>query len=436
MKRLVELAVVVCLACAHGAQAAQSPESASALFSSGSDAFARGDYSAAETAFKAARAAGLSGPAVLYDIGVAQYKLGRYADSAETFRALAAQYPAMRELGEYNLGLALLRQGHGDDAREAFARVSGSKDPKLAELAEAMLAKISPPQASAGQEKLAAGSAGGEKRAGTDAVRLLDFGIGFDGNAALIDESSLPLGETAASPLLQVFGLLRGRPVAAWRLRFDGSAYAVRYSRAGEFNQTALRLGAAYDWGAHGWALTAEPYYSYGALAGQSFERRVGASIAATRRLGRASLQLGLDHETVADLDPRFDYVAGTRDRLSLDIQRDYHRGRLSVGYARELNDRDDARVSPVRNELYAGYEYFFWPQWSLETQGFRRTSRYTGLTQPRDEVLTELSVTARRNLTSGWLLEGEYRIGQNDSKDPVLSYERNSFAIGLSKLF
>jgi hypothetical protein len=216
----------------------------------------------------------------------------------------------------------------------------------------------------------------------------------------------------------------------------DGSAYAVRYSRAEEFNQTALRLGAAYDWDARGWALSAEPYYSYGALAGQSFEHRVGASIAATRHLVQASLQLGFDHETVADLDPQFDYVAGTRDRLSLDIQRRYDRGRLSAGYARELNDREDARVSPARNELYAGYEYFFWPKWSLETQGFWRTSRYTGLNQPRDEVLTELSLTARRNLASGWLLEGQYRIGQNDSEDSVLSYERNWFAIGLSKAF
>ncbi|HEX5420049.1 MAG TPA: tetratricopeptide repeat protein [Gammaproteobacteria bacterium] len=436
MKRLVELAVVVCLACAHGALAAQSPDSASALFKSGSEAFARGDYTAAEAAFEAARTAGMSGPAVLYDIGVAQYKLGRYADSAQTFRALATQYPAMRELGQYNLGLALLRLGQGDDAREAFENASSSKDPKLARLAEAMLARISPAQASSGQENLAARSAHGKQSEAPDTVRLLDFGIGFDGNAALIDESSLPLGETAASPLLQAFGLLRGRPVAAWPLRFDGSAYVVRYSQAGEFDQTALRLGAAYDWGARGWTLTAEPYYSYGALAGQSFERRIGASIAATRHLGPASLQVGLDHETIADLDPQFDYVAGTRDRLNLDIQRNYERGRLSVGYARELNDREDARVSPARNELYAGYEYFFWPQWSLQTQGFRRTSRYTGLIQPRDEVLTELSVTARRNLPSGWLLEGEYRIGHNDSEDPVLSYERDWLAIGLSKLF
>ncbi|HEU4620127.1 MAG TPA: tetratricopeptide repeat protein [Gammaproteobacteria bacterium] len=434
MKRAIELLALSLVAAAatsvHADTAAANDPSR--LFATGSEAFARGDFDAARAAFEAARRAGMDTPAVLYDLGVTEYKLGRYVEAEDYFRELAQRFPAMRELSEYNLGLALTRQDRVTEARDAFAKASLSTDEKVAALANAMLARIDPDPRTEESASLTGGA-----RRDPDRLRLLDVGVGVDGNVALVDEASLPLGATTDSPLAQAFGMLRGRPWVDVPLSLDVSGYMVRYVNAGEFDQSSIRLGAAYNWELPGWRIEAGPYYSRTTLSGDGFERRVGASFAVRRGLGEASsLRVKLAHEGIDDLDPQYDYIAGTRERLSLDFTHGSAQGRLALGYAYESNDRDGPGVSPYRNEAYAGYEFYLPQDWSIEAEGFLRASRYSQLAVPRDEDLAELRLTGRRELSSGWLLEGEWRIGSNDSNDERYSYDRTRLDLGISKVF
>src|SRR5690606_30228396 len=110
-------------------------------------------------------------------------------------------------------------------------------------------------------------------------VRLFDVAVGYDDNVALVEETSLPAGQSTGSPFAEAFGLISVRPGRAEDLRIDASAYTVRYSDANEFDQDALRLGFAYLWDWQRWRVDAGPYYNYSALAGEGFERRVGASV-------------------------------------------------------------------------------------------------------------------------------------------------------------
>ena len=75
---------------------------------------------AAAEAFEAARAAGMTGPAVEYNAGVSYYRSGNYSRAEDSFRDLARSYPQMTPLAEYNLGLALLKQERFDEARAAL----------------------------------------------------------------------------------------------------------------------------------------------------------------------------------------------------------------------------------------------------------------------------------------------------------------------------
>ncbi len=400
------------------------------LFRAGTEAFARGDFAAAVSAFEAARAAGLGGPAVIYDIGVCQYKLGRYADAEGTFAELAASYETMRGLAEYNRGLALTREGRGAEARTSFERARNAGNDKIAALADAMLARLAPSASRPGPAGRAV------ERFAADTYKLLDLNVGYDDNVALIDEATLPSGVSGKSPLLEVFGAVRERPRASGPLYVDGSAYVVRYRAAGDFDQTALRLGAGYEWDASAWLLGAEPYYTRSSLSGDAFERRVGAAVTARRSLGAGSLRLAFAHESIDGLDPRYDYVGGTRDRVSLDYRQRHGRGRLSFGLASERNDRQGPGVSPLRNELYAGFEYSLPLRWRVGAQGYLRSSRFDALAVPRSEDLAQVSLSASRDLASGWMFEGECLVGHNDSTDPTFSYDRTRFAFGLSKLF
>ena len=73
--RLLVTILVLCLAC--GANADD--------WTDGNDAFARGDFAAALAYFEAARDAGMSGPAVHYNIAVCEYRLERWTAAEASF---------------------------------------------------------------------------------------------------------------------------------------------------------------------------------------------------------------------------------------------------------------------------------------------------------------------------------------------------------------
>src|SRR5688572_18813688 len=76
------LVLVPAIARAHSAAALQQ-------FDSGKQAFAAQDYAAALNAFEGAVAAGMSGPAVHFNIGVSAYKLSRWERAETAFREVA-----------------------------------------------------------------------------------------------------------------------------------------------------------------------------------------------------------------------------------------------------------------------------------------------------------------------------------------------------------
>src|SRR5689334_1730864 len=164
---------------------------ASALFADGERAFAAGEYAEALRLFTAAREAGSRGPSSYYNIGVCQYRLADYDAAEATFATLAAEFPAMRELAEYNRGLALRADGNFAAAGIAFERARASTDPKIVALANAELVEIGATQVA-------------------DEARWSGYfagALGYDDNVALLNELVLASSE-ASSPLAELLGVL------------------------------------------------------------------------------------------------------------------------------------------------------------------------------------------------------------------------------------
>ena len=90
-------------------------------FEIGKQAVAAKDFATALDAFEAAAAAGMSGPAVHFNIGVCAYRLGRWSRAASAFREVA-RTPEMAPLAHYNLGLVALGDGKRDEAARWFAQ--------------------------------------------------------------------------------------------------------------------------------------------------------------------------------------------------------------------------------------------------------------------------------------------------------------------------
>jgi NAD(P)H-dependent flavin oxidoreductase YrpB (nitropropane dioxygenase family) len=132
----------------------------------------------------------------------------------------------------------------------------------------------------------------------------------------------LPAGFSTDSAFAEVFGLITGRFTRFSSLRFDASGYSVRYADAGEFDQDAMRIGLAYLWNWSSWQLDAGPYLNYSALSGEGFERRLGAALNARYPVGdSAMLLIRFLHDEVNDLEPTFEFVAGSRDRVSVGFE-------------------------------------------------------------------------------------------------------------------
>jgi tetratricopeptide (TPR) repeat protein len=391
-------------------------------WASGRQAFAAGDYQSALLYFEMARDAGQAGVAVHYNIAVCQFKLERFDEAAETFRHIAATYPGMRGLAEYNLGLVEQRLDNNSAAREHFIRAweLSPEDEKLRALAAAMLDE--------------------PETAPEDSSRWYgSFGLraGHDDNVALRDSLGLPVGVTAESPMADVFVTIRGAPASFGGFMLDGSAYAVAYTEADEFDQTEFRLGGLYTWRPGDWRLEGSAHFVYGTLGGAGFDREIELGARAVRYFGGGdALDLNYRYDDIAEDEPQFAGIAGSRHRLDLRYRRYRGRHALILRLGTETNDRVDPGVSPSRNRFHADYRYEPESGWGFEAGFSLRASDYDDLDSPRTEDLAALRAALTRRFREHWLLGLSYEYSDNDSSDPDFSYERNLVTLGVLRTF
>lgn len=385
----------------------------------------RGEFAVALAAFEAALAAGGDDAAIHYNIGVCAYKLGDYIRAEAAFQTLARRFPAMRELGEYNLGLSLMRQQRLDEAREAFEAARLGGDEKIAAFAATALARLGPNEPS---------SDAGASTSPTSAwLKLVDVGIGHDGNVALVDESTLPLGDTSESAFAEAFGYLSGSVGPQRQWRFDLSAYLVTYADVAGFDQAAVRVAGMREWRLPRWRVEAGPHYARTTLDGSDLEAHWGGSVDARYALAaRQSFGLRVVHDELEDLDAQYGYLAGERDRLRVT----YERGMLRLGYERERNDRAGAGVSADRDRYMLRIGLPLPGRWAADLDYEARASDYDSLAVPRSEDRRELAFSLRRDFGRAWEFETQILYAENDSSDPLYAYTRRRIAAGIGKVF
>lgn len=395
---------------------------ADASFAAATEAFTRGDFARALELFEAVAAEGAQGPAVPYNIGVCRYKLGRYAEAEADFAALGARFPQMRAVAEYNRGLALLELDREAEARSAFAAARDGADVTISRLATTALARLDEP---------AAAPAASPKWFG-----LFEAAAGHDGNVALLDELSLPEGESADSPLLSVFGYAGRSFGERVPKRLDLSVYAIDYADVPQFDQTQLAAAVAFELGRGAWIFELGPRFDYSTLDGDGLELDLGVSATAYRAVGeRMRFSAFAAFDDVSAPDSQFDYLEGARRRIGAAIG---PRGASTSGFraavVRENSDRAAASVTSDRDRVELGYRYGV-ARWLLDARVSRRTSRYDDAAGRREE-LTELGAAARRNLGHGWRFSAEYRRSDNDSDVAEFSYDADRFALGVGRVF
>lgn len=399
------------------------PTPATEHFAAASAAFEREDYALALTEFRAAIAAGSTGPAAHYNAAVCEYRLGNFAAAADSFRELGLEFPEMRDLADYNLGLSQYRLDERTLARESFLSAADSEDPQIATLAGAMLSRLPEPSPVAAAEPRWFG--------------LIDFGLGHDDNVALIDPFVLPAGESGESPFaeLSLYGAGPITTSGAWQL--STSLYLIDFEDAPVYDQRILQLGAAYERAVGDWFVSAGPRLARSDIGGDGFERSAGASASASRPIASAArIEFVLAYDSADELDDRFAYIGGSRRALGLRLDHMLSRARLILEYHASTDDRAGAGVSSERDLYRLTWRQPWGSSWTGNLQVELRATDYDRLVPARTEDRIQGGVRAVRRFGGDWRLGVDYRYSDNDSSDATFTYERHRLAVGASRLF
>lgn len=391
-------------------------------WSAGLNSFASDDYATALKYFESAQDAGLDSAAVHYNIAVCQFKLGRYVRARNEFQLIADRYPKMRGLAEYNLGLVARRRNDPTTATDHFIkayRLSPDNE-TLRIMSSSRLRELEP-----------------ELRRASRWTGTLGVRAGFDDNVALRDETGLPSTLTTESPMLDFFASITGPFDGASGIRVDAGIYAIRNFDADEFDQTEIFGGVMYDWRPGDWRLQFGTRLSTGTLGGDAFDRKVGVNLRVIRYLGgNASFNLGYRYDDVQEASSIFAGIAGSRQQIQA-IYRwysDAHRFMLRVH--QEANGRIDPGVSPDRTGFGAQYRYLPETGWGYEGGIEFRSSDYDDLAVSRSEDLFTINAAVTRTFARDWRLLLGYHHSNNDSSDPIFSYDRNQITVGAMKIF
>lgn len=389
---------------------------------SGKQAFEAGNYAASLELFETARDQGLDSPAVHYNIAVSQFSLGRYEAAGDTFSLIARQFPQMRGLAEYNLGLVARRLGDTGAARTRFLRAYElSPDNRtIRVLASRRLREIDP-----------------EIRVASRWNGAFGIHAGADDNVGLLDDTGLSAGATTDSPMAELFATIQGPWDGASGFRVNATAYLAKYPDADQFDQFEIRAGILYDWRPDDWRVQLGMHAGSSTLGGDAFQRKFGARARLLRRINdNASIDVSYSYDDIEDADTLFSGIAGSRQQLEAGYRwhKDSHRVRLRVRL--EHNDRLDPGVSPARNHFSVDYRYEPETGLGFEAGVDLRDSDYDDLALTRTEDLRTLRGALTYMLPSNWLIMVETRVSENDSSDDTFSYSRTQIMFGGTRLF
>ena len=397
------LFLVPAIAGSHSAAALQQ-------FDSGKQAFAAQDYATALNAFEGAVAAGMTGPAVHFNIGVCAYKLGRWERAEAGFREVA-RTPEMAALAHYNLGLVALGARKSDEAARWFAQADReTSDERLKSLATARLAQLpSPPERS-----------------------WLAFGAvaaGYDDNVALISGGDV-LGVSGTDDTFAELQLAAtAPPIGNWR--FDGGLVLLDYTDLDSFDQLSINAGARYRMAIQDWAGEAGLQLTYATLDGNGFENKRMLLLQATRPLPDAwRLRVRYRFSDIDGLEG-FNGLDGTRHELGL--RGLWRRGSwgATLNYRFDKTDYAEETLSFDRHQLSVDAQYELDADWTLEASLVHDRSSYD-VAENGSEQRTEIALAVNRDFSSQWRAFVRYAYADNQADLPEFDYERNRISAGV----
>jgi tetratricopeptide (TPR) repeat protein len=329
-------------------------------FEEGLSAFKQQDYRQAVKLFERSRAEGIDSPVLDFNLASSYYKLEQY-DAAKRYYRAATRDETLAGLSYYNLGLIALKQHDEQAAYQAFrSSFESSRDDRVRLLAARRLETLQPaPAATARPGRFSA---------------FVSLTAAHDDNVANLSDVITTVSNKEDN-YLDLFGIvtyqLSGTRDDGVQLR--GGLIKTRYSSLNIYNEDLLSAGAYLYKPLGQWYTRTGLVFYHDTLGGHPFQQRLALQFNAYRYYAsgqRLRFRYDLTHHN--DLDARYAYLNGTRQRLGIEHRSRKGKHELNLGYRYEWNARNDYSTatsffsySPVRHTLFGEYEYRVTTHWA-----------------------------------------------------------------------
>jgi len=426
-------ALVLSLALLTCAKAA----SADAGFEQGVSAFKQQNYQQAIDYFLQSREQGNRDAILAYNLAASYYKLGRYSD-AQGYFSEAANDAALAGLSHYNLGLIALNNKDQKAAQEAFSRsFKTAQDDKVRLLAARQLEQLGVVKSDAEAGKVKG---------------FVSLSMASDDNVTLVNED-IVVAANSSDSYLDFYGTgsyqLSGNRREGVRLK--GALSLSRYADLSIYDERLLSAGIYFSQPLAEWSGRAGLVYYHDSFDGVAFQQSTSLQLRADRKYapGRR-LRLKYDLTLYDDLDARYAYLAGSKQRFTLEDYRRFGAEKLRLGYRLELNDRDNyslantfASYSPTRHSLFASLGHDFGDKWSALAKFDYRNSNYgdanvsAGVNRGvREDDRTRYSLTGIYSYSRNSEFELMWRHTSNDSNYTSENYSSNLIMVSANHYF
>ena len=203
----------------------------------------------------------------------------------------------------------------------------------------------------------------------------------------------------------------------------------TRYDDLNLYNENLISAGAYLLKPVSDWKGRFGLVYYHDSIDGSSFQQRLALELRADRYYARGQrLRLRYDYTQYNDLDARYDYLNGWRQRFTVENRGRIGSHELRLGYKYELNNRDDFysatsffSYSPIRHTVYGMYEYSFTQQWLAQVMAEYRRSDYQ-----EANISNGVNLGVQQDDRSRYRLAGIYRLSRNAEFELSWRYTNN----------
>ncbi len=391
------------------------------LMTEGVDAYRRGDFHAASTAFEAAAASAPNDPAVIFNLSLARYRLGEFAGARVGFEQLLNN-DGMRTIAHYHLGLIAAQTNDLAQARALLATAAADSG-RVGDLARAALGRLGP------------------EAAARPVRAYVMAGLGFDDNRNRLDKSVVITGRDPEAAYTDL--VAQALAPLPWQGEYDliATLYRRDYETDDALDQSSLQLALRKTWQPAGWRLAAALESASILLRDLSLVQSTGLGLEAEHRLGPGTVRLRYQPAQM-QAEGDFDYLDGRRQRAMLAHDSNLAGMSVRVGWEYEQSGQaDDLEAdiiygqAPHRHGPFLRLSRALRPGLLATARAGLRNSRYDsddGLTTDREDDLLQLGLALRLSVPGNVTLLVEYRYQDNQSNVPDYDYDRTTVLAGL----